>query len=253
MTTATKPTMAHHDISTKLRILLAEDDAGARGTLTEVLIALGHDVVAAVSSGVLAADKAREMKPDAVLLDVHMPDGSGIEAAEVISRTLPGIAVILYSGDENVTLSDKEAVTTGAVAFLPKPVPPKMLDSTIRLAVTRAAALQTARKDATEAKAALEARKIIERAKGILMRRTGCSEPEAYRILQRSSQDPLEADGGDREGRARERAGAAEPTLNPRGTTAKSKGEGRIGEERCPHRAFAFLTQPRVLPPRKVA
>jgi response regulator NasT len=64
-----------------------------------------------------------------------------------------------------------------------------MLDSTIRLAVTRAAALRTARKDATEAKAALEARKIIERAKGILMRRTGCSEPEAYRILQRSSQD----------------------------------------------------------------
>ena len=64
-------------------------------------------MVAAVSSGVLAAEKAREMKPDAVLLDVHMPDGSGIEAAEVISRTLPGIAVILYSGDENVTLSDK--------------------------------------------------------------------------------------------------------------------------------------------------
>ena len=189
MTTATRPVTAHHEISTKLRILLAEDDAGARDTMTEVLIALGHDVVAAVSSGVLAADKAREMKPDAVLLDVHMPDGSGIEAAEVISRTLPGIAVILYIGDENVTLSDKEAVTTGAVAFLPKPVPPKMLDSTIRLAVTRAAALRTARKDASEAKAALEARKIIERAKGILMRRTGCSEPEAYRILQRSSQD----------------------------------------------------------------
>jgi AmiR/NasT family two-component response regulator len=189
VTTATRHVTAHHDISTKLRILLAEDDAGSRGTMTEVLIALGHDVVAAVSSGVHAADKAREMKPDAVLLDVHMPDGSGIEAAEVISRTLPGIAVILYSGDENVTLSDKEAVTTGTVAFLPKPVPPKMLDSTIRLAVTRAAALRTARKDATEAKAALEARKIIERAKGILMRRTGCSEPEAYRILQRSSQD----------------------------------------------------------------
>ena len=102
MTTATRPVTAHHDISTKLRILLAEDDAGSRGTMTEVLVSLGFDVVAAVSSGVHAADKAREMKPDAVLLDVHMPDGSGIEAAEVISRTLPGIAVILYSGDENV-------------------------------------------------------------------------------------------------------------------------------------------------------
>ena len=181
--------VTNHDISTRLRLLIAEDDIAARETLTEVLHALGYDVVAAVSSGVEAADRAREMKPDAVLLDVHMPDGSGIEAAEVISRTLPGIAVILFSGDDNVSLSDREAVTTGALAFLPKPVPPKMLDSTIRLAVTRSAALRSAKKDATEAKAALEARKLVERAKGILMRRTGCSEAEAYRILQRSSQD----------------------------------------------------------------
>jgi AmiR/NasT family two-component response regulator len=181
--------VTNHDISTRLRLLLAEDDIAARETLTEVLQSLGYDIVAAVSSGVEAADRAREMKPDAVLLDVHMPDGSGIEAAEVISRTLPGIAVILFSGDDNVSLSDKEAVTTGALAFLPKPVPPKMLDSTIRLAVTRSAALRSAKKDATEAKAALEARKLVERAKGILMRRTGCSEPDAYRILQRSSQD----------------------------------------------------------------
>jgi len=188
VTTATRP-VTEQPVSTKLRLLLAEDELGAREMLTELLTTLGHDVVSAVSSGVDAADRAREMKPDAVLLDVHMPDGSGIEAAEVISRTLPGIAVILFSGDENVTLSDKEAVTTGAVAFLPKPTPPKMLDSTIRLAVMRAAALRSARKDASDAKQALEARKIVERAKGILMRRTGCSEPEAYRILQRSSQD----------------------------------------------------------------
>lgn len=181
--------MTDHALSTRLRILLAEDDHNANEMLVEVLTTLGYDVVAAVSSGVEAADCAREMKPDAVLLDVHMPDGSGIEAAEVITRTLPGIAVILYSGDENVTLTDKEAVTTGALAFLPKPVPPKMLDSTIRLAVTRANALRNARKDASEAKQALEARKLIERAKGILMRRTACSEQEAYRILQRSSQD----------------------------------------------------------------
>ncbi len=187
--TAIKPVPATHDLSTRLRILLAEDEIDSREMLTEVLETLGHEVVVAVATGVDAAEKARELRPDAVLLDVHMPDGSGIEAAEVITRTLPGIAVILYSGDENVTLSDKEAVTTGAVAFLPKPVPPKMLDSTIRLAVSRSMALRSAKKDASEAKAALEARKVIERAKGILMRRTGCSEPEAYRILQRSSQD----------------------------------------------------------------
>ena len=137
--------MTDHALSPKLRILLAEDDAASSEMLVEVLTTLGYDVVAAVASGVEAANHARDMKPDAVLLDVHMPDGTGIEAAEVISRTLPGIAVILYSGDESVTLSDREAITTGAVAFLPKPVPPKMLDSTIRLAVTRATALRIAR------------------------------------------------------------------------------------------------------------
>jgi two-component system, response regulator PdtaR len=187
--TSVNKAVTEHPAGTKLRILLAEDDAGARDILIETLTTLGYDVVAAVASGVDAADRAREVKPDAVLLDVHMPDGSGIEAAEVITRTLPGIAVILFSGDENVALSDKEAVTTGAIAFLPKPTPPRMLDATIRLAVMRAAALRHAKKDASEAKQALEARKIVERAKGILMRRTGCSEPEAYRILQRSSQD----------------------------------------------------------------
>jgi AmiR/NasT family two-component response regulator len=187
--TSVMQAVTEHPAGTKLRILLAEDDAGAREILIETLTTLGYDVVAAVASGVDAADRAREIKPDAVLLDVHMPDGSGIEAAEVITRTLPGIAVILFSGDENVTLSDKEAVTTGAIAFLPKPTPPRMLDATIRLAVMRAAALRHAKKDASEAKQALEARKVVERAKGILMRRTGCSEPEAYRILQRSSQD----------------------------------------------------------------
>ena len=78
---------------------------------------------------------------------------------------------------------------TAAIAFLPKPAPPRVLDSTIRLAATRAKELMTARQDAESARTALENRKTIERAKGILMRRTGSSEQEAYRILQRTSQD----------------------------------------------------------------
>lgn len=173
----------------QIRLLIADDDAAQRELLAASLSSLGHLVIAAVATGTEASARAREEQPDAVLLDVHMPDGSGIEAAEVISRTLSGIAVILFSGDETIQLSDSEAVSTGAVAFLPKPTPPRMLDSTIRLAVVRAETLKAARREAKDAKQALENRKTIERAKGILMRRTGCSEPEAYRILQRSSQD----------------------------------------------------------------
>ena len=184
MTTATQSAEA-----SGIRVLLAEDDENTRSLLTDLLGALGHTVAAQVASGREAIARAVEVDPDVVLLDVHMPDGSGIEAAEQITRSRPGVAVVLFSGDQSISLSDRDIEATSAIAFLPKPTPPKMLDSTIRMAVSRARELKTAKADATDARMQLENRKLIERAKGILMRRTGTSEQEAYRILQRSSQD----------------------------------------------------------------
>ena len=172
-----------------IRVLIADDDAAARATIVDLLTAFGHEVVAQVSSGREAVDRSLEVIPDAVLLDVHMAEGSGIEAAERITAAHPTTAVVLFSGDPTVTLSDQEVTATSAIAFLPKPTPPRILDSTIRLAVSRARDLKSARGDAQAAKQQLENRKTIERAKGILMRRTGGSEQEAYRILQRTSQD----------------------------------------------------------------
>ncbi|HUF26045.1 MAG TPA: ANTAR domain-containing protein [Gemmatimonadaceae bacterium] len=168
---------------------MAEDDANARSVVVDLLAALGHVVVSEVATGREAIERARELGPDVVLLDVHMPDGSGIEAAEEITNSVRGAAVVLFSGDQSVTLSERDIAATAAIAFLPKPTPPRMLDSTIRLAVSRARELAAARQDAHEARTQLENRKIIERAKGILMRRTGSSEQEAYKILQRTSQD----------------------------------------------------------------
>ena len=130
----------------------------------------------------------RPMPPASKLTPEPKQPGS-IEAAERITQTVPGVAVVLFSGDATVTLSDRDVTATAAIAFLPKPAPPRVLDSTIRLAATRAKELLTARQDAESARTALENRKTIERAKGILMRRTGSSEQEAYRILQRTSQD----------------------------------------------------------------
>ncbi|HEX2777935.1 MAG TPA: ANTAR domain-containing protein [Gemmatimonadaceae bacterium] len=177
------------DTAAPIRVLLAEDDDNARSVLVDLLAALGHSVVAHVGGGREAIEKAREVSPDVVLLDVHMPGGSGIEAAEEIRRAVPSAAVVLFSGDQTVSLSEHDITATSAIAFLPKPTPPRMLDSTIRLAAQRAKELLSARKDAEDAKQQLENRKTIERAKGILMRRTGSSEQEAYRILQRTSQD----------------------------------------------------------------
>ena len=175
--------------SNPIRILVAEDDSNARSVVVDLLAALGHMVVSEVATGREAVERARDVAPDVVLLDVHMPDGSGIEAAEEITNAAPGIAVVLFSGDQSVTLTERDIAATSAIAFLPKPTPPRMLDSTIRLAVSRARELKSAKHEAHEAKTQLENRKLIERAKGILMRRTGSSEQEAYKILQRTSQD----------------------------------------------------------------
>ena len=170
-------------------ILVVDDELAARETLGELLKALGHTVLDAVATAAEAEASAQQLKPDAILLDVHLPGASGLDAAQAISRALPGVAIVLISGDDTLQLTDAEADACGAVAFLAKPVPPRVLDSTLRLAVARTGALRQARKEAAGLKQMLEDRKLIERAKGILMRRTGCSEPEAYRILQRSSQD----------------------------------------------------------------
>ncbi len=177
------------DLPTTIRVLVAEDNALERSTLVDLLGALGHMVVAEVESGTAAIEKAQQFTPDAVLLDMHMPGASGVQAAEEIANALPGTAVVLITGDLSLTLSTADVLRSTAVALLPKPTPPTTLDATLRMAVTRARELIEARREAAEARQQLEARKLIERAKGILMRRTGSSEQEAYRIMQRSSQD----------------------------------------------------------------
>lgn len=177
------------DLPSTIRVLVAEDNALERSTLVDLLGVLGHMVVAEVESGTEAIEKAQQFTPDAVLLDMHMPGASGVQAAEEIAAALPGTAVILITGDLSLTLSTADVLRSTAVALLSKPTQPTTLDATLRLAVTRARELLSARLEAAEAKQQLEARKLIERAKGILMRRTGSSEQEAYRIMQRSSQD----------------------------------------------------------------
>jgi response regulator NasT len=161
------------DVPSTIRVLVAEDNALERSTVVDLLTALGHMVVAEVASGAEAIERAQQLTPDAVLLDVHMPGASGVQAAEQIAVALPGTAVVLITGDLSLTLSTA----------------PTTLDATLRMAVMRARELMAAKAEAAEAKEQLEARKLIERAKGILMRRTGSSEQEAYRIMQRSSQD----------------------------------------------------------------
>jgi two-component system, response regulator PdtaR len=178
---------------TTIRVLLADDDAEARFTVRELLTAMGHEVVADVGTGREAVEAARAWAPDVVLLDIHMPDGSGIDAATEIVRARPATAIVLFTGDHSVALDGSQVEETAAIALLAKPVKPQSLDSTLRMAVSRARALAKAEADAEGARTALEHRKLVERAKGLLMRRMGVTEQEAYRVLQRTSQDKAKA------------------------------------------------------------
>jgi response regulator NasT len=175
--------------ATTIRVLLADDDAEARRTICELLESMGHEVVADVGSGRDAVIAARAAAPDVVLLDIHMPDISGLDAASEIVRERPATAIVLFTGDHTLELGGEQVEEAGAVALLAKPVPPRMLDATLRMAVSRARALTKAATDAEGARTQLEHRKLVERAKGMLMRRMGVTEQEAYRILQRTSQD----------------------------------------------------------------
>lgn len=175
--------------SPAIRVLIADDQAQERSLLLDVLQAFGHEVVAQATSGDDAVAQARQTTPDAVLLDVHMPGVSGIEAAKRIRAVSPDTAIVLFTGDATLQLSDDDLEQTAAVAFLAKPAAPKSLDASLRVAVRKARELKTAREEAADAKRQLANRKMIDRAKGLLMTRMSIGEPEAYRFLQRTSQN----------------------------------------------------------------
>ena len=135
-----------------------------------------------------AIERARELVPDVLLLDAHLGPAQMIDAAKTLAHDQPGIAVVFLCGDNTFSL-EGAAAGTSAISVLPSSSPPCVLEASIKLAAHRARELRSAREEVAEVRRQLENRKAIERAKGILMRRTGLSEQEAYRILQRTSQD----------------------------------------------------------------
>ena len=173
---------------TSVRVLIAEDDAELRGTLSRNLSASGHVIVGEAATIADAIERARELVPDVLLLDAHLGPAQMIEAAKTLAHDHPGIAVVFLCGDNTFSLEGDDAGTS-AISVLPSSSPTCVLESSIRLASHRARELRSAREEVAEVRRQLENRKAIERAKGILMRRTGLSEQEAYRILQRTSQD----------------------------------------------------------------
>ncbi len=168
------------------RIIIAEDNSKTRIFLKNQLELLGFTVVAAVSNGKEAVKLVAELKPNLVIMDIKMPEMDGLEAAAAITASGP-IPIILITGLSSEETASK-AIEAGVFAYLVKPVTKKQLEPAIRLALARYNEFKSLKVEVNDLKDAMETRKLIERAKGILMKRCGISEDEAFKLLQSHSQ-----------------------------------------------------------------
>ena len=171
----------------RLRIVIADDESIRVMSLRSQLEALGHQVVGEAATGREVVEIARQVKPDLTILDIKMPEMDGIEAAKAITaeQPIPIILLTAYSEEELV----ERAAEAGVLAYLMKPVSGEDLLPTIALALARFREFQALHLQVESLKEALETRKLVERAKGILMRRLNLSEEKAFRHMQRRSQD----------------------------------------------------------------
>lgn len=169
----------------KLRILLADDEALIRLDLREMLTEAGHEIVGEAANGQEAVQLAQELRPDIVIMDVKMPVMDGLTAAQQITET--GIAPVLlltaYSQQDIVA----RATEAGVIAYLVKPVREQQLFPAVEVAVSRFRAWQELGRELDELKESLATRKLVDRAKGILMAAHKMTEQEAYRKMQQFS------------------------------------------------------------------
>ena len=173
--------------SPHLKVLVAEDDAlvalSLRGQLTE----LGHEVVGEARNGAEAVQLASETEPDIILMDIKMPDMDGLTASKSIMDQNPTAIVILTSYTDDAFIRAADLV--GVMNYLVKPVDEKELAPALRIAHSRFREMLDLRRESESAQQALRERKMVERAKGILMRRLGVGEEEAYEHMRRKARD----------------------------------------------------------------
>ena len=171
--------------SAHVRILVAEDEALIRMDLVEMLQEAGYDVVAQATNGEEAIALATEHQPDLAILDVKMPVLDGISAAEKIISIAPVLMLTAFSQKE---LIDR-ARDAGVMAYVVKPFTIGDLVPAIEIAISRHTQMKSLAEEVADLHERLETRKMIDRAKGILMKALNLSEPEAFSWIQRAAMD----------------------------------------------------------------
>ncbi len=168
-----------------LRVMIAEDDTAVATALAQQVESLGHRVVAEAADGREAVRLAVEVRPQAIIMDIDMPDMDGIEAAREIARQAP-LPVIFLSGFFDQDLLNG-VVGAGGMAYLLKPATVGQLEAALSLAAQRFGEMRDLQAQVEQLNEALEARKLVARAKGALMERHGWGEQEAHRHLQKEA------------------------------------------------------------------
>ncbi len=170
-----------------LRVVVAEDEALIRLDLVEMLTEAGYEVVGQAGDGEAAISITEKEKPDLVVMDVKMPKLDGISAAERIAnqRIAPVVILTAFSQRDLV----ERARDAGAMAYLTKPFTIEDLMPAIELAVSRFQEIKQLDAEVTNLQEQLKARKLIEKAKGILMKNLKISEPEAFKWMQKTAMD----------------------------------------------------------------
>lgn len=169
----------------RTRVIIADDESVIRADLREMLTNLNYLVVGEVGDGRSAVNLARELKPDVVIMDIKMPDMDGIEAAQALTqeKIAPVLLLTAYAQRDLVDRA-KEA---GVVGYLVKPFREQEIMPAIEIALERFGEFRELDKEVGDLKETLETRKLVDRAKGILMDTQGLSEQEAFRKIQKMS------------------------------------------------------------------
>lgn len=167
------------------RVLVIDDDAQSRGHVLTTLKQSRYEIVGEATTGKLALVITRTARPEVVLMAVGLPDMDGIEAARQVMQVQPLPIVLLTSHHDSVTV--ERAKQAGVMGYLVKPLRPAELTPAIELAITRFHECSSLRAENSTLKESLEARKLIERAKGLLMHQKNLSEEQAYTLLKRTS------------------------------------------------------------------
>jgi response regulator NasT len=171
-----------------MRVLVAEDDPLIALGLVERLRSLGYEPIGPASDGAQAIEMAKASLPDLYLFDIEMPNVDGLEAATQLAGDGFRRPVVVVTGVDDPSLIER-SIASGVSAYLTKPVDSRELAAAIALAATRYAEFKALEAEVERAQQALEDRKLVERAKGLLMAALNLSEQDAFRRLQLTARE----------------------------------------------------------------